>query len=101
MLSAIALTIVVYFVPPTEREDGSPFTVDDTAGYIIYNENDQFIKLVDRYSAMAEIVMLDDRYHEYYIRTFDNDGRKSKPSNKFSIGEPKPNKPEVIQCDTY
>jgi len=94
-----ALTVNLSWVPPVEREDNSPITEDEIAGYKIYytdTKSGDYVNSVFVAGGSTKLHTLQmSGAMQYFIvvTTIDSDGRESMYSKETSKVFSRPNKP--------
>jgi hypothetical protein len=80
MISALLAVVVSFsFVPPTEREDGTPLKIEEIKAYRVY-VNGQRASTV-RSDVTTFTLDLDTGTHQVHMTTVDKKERESQPSN--------------------
>ena len=93
-LSVFADTATITFTPPTEREDNTPLSPDEIAGYEVYNSDGVSVKSLPG-DATSFTMGTTSAMQSLVVTTKDTDGRESSVYSQIvnvpaSVSSPKP-----------
>lgn len=93
---AYAVDLLMTWVPPTTRADGTTLAVDELAGYEAQCDGQAVLELSDGSATSAQITLDHGRY-DCQMRVFDVDGLVSQWSEPVNVVvNASPNSPQII-----